>query len=844
MKKLNLYSLQFADSLKIKQHHIVYLFNETGAGKTLTAGMSVLNEYEHEYEQYNFSKNKPMKVLVITVSDVVARQFRNEWENMLPFGEKYEYYIQADYINHHHSNIRKCTDKYNLVIIDEAHTMINQETLRYSTLKEIKAEKVIFMTATPVRYGEESLEAYYSLGCDMMRKSACPDEISAKKLEAYNQEHFLPSNLDLNFPVSRYMKDTVERAQSHTVTVLKRAEPIIKKCENRFIGAAEAIKEQLEKGNRCLVFVDTVNGGHSQLNLLKETLIKKFSLAKEDITDIPADRKEELKAFDVNSDAFNPESKIPYVLIVTKFAEAGVNLSAFNRIVHVSLPGVSSTIEQRFGRIDRILTKNGEKNLETLYGKSIKELDIASVFICCNKTVTTSNFDTALNSFVSDCLSFLPSRNIMLTRDILNLYDEFNIDCTMKRLTSDDIKNAVNINWEQEPGSDFEILCCDCDYDITNSVLTEFFVWVNSLGIKKLKEKEKWELEKEKWELELTTDMMDLIIDEDVFKINTELKNVRNKENLKGFLVKLYEKLQENSQTKKKLRKNLSNFKLQNIAAPWNNVFYNNRKNAVIPEIQNVTLSDILKDLQNLEEYQKFSGAFDAYIGTASGKQTVPPGFYTYDKFSKRKENWNLKISETAVCFLEHVRISQGNIRNEYETHLEPLKIYVPLYVWYILFMHNMTENLPEFIEKAIFVHLARKFGGKTYKDTNIEEIILKLNNKCIPNISAVEGIFENWQVSDLESKIIIFCSLNHEKEKFLQYFCYAVDYTNRHNHEISVIDMFCAYAKFYKENKNLYYWRNNESSIVYGLKRFIFTDLNENLRDLRKWFTDFSTEE
>ena len=902
-KKMNLYYLQFADSLKITKHDIVYLFNETGAGKTITAGMSVLNLND-------FKKCK--EVLVITSSDSVAEQFRNDWNELLPFKE---YDISCKFINHDYRNIKKPEIQnkvYDVVVIDEAHTMINinhknrkykntkqeetehEKTERYDALEKIKAKKVIFMTATPIRYGSGMIHEYYYLGCQILQKADKLNQMNIKKLNSYSQEHFLPETLNLNFPVSRYMKDTVERTHTDNAVILERAEPIIAEALDRFVGAADVIENLVQEGHRCLVFIDTVNNDKEHNKISQRTKLETLlSEKKIPYCYIPAGEKAKLRYFDVNSQNFklkpNPElypnlypkdeadeqpvmkEKLPPVLILTKFAETGINLSAFDRIVNVSLSPVPATLEQRFGRIDRILTPDGCKNMMGLYGvKSLAELNIASAFICCRSSVSASNFNCAINEFVNHCLAAVPSRNIMLTRKLLEVYRNANDETMLRRMKIEEIKRLITLKWEPvndktivseqlkkllsdsgETKENAELQKLRCSYEGEDDAYMEFVAWVEELGIVK---------PKGTWKLERTQVMTDYLLLEEYSSLTQKLEEVSDDESLKEFLLTLYIELRKNQEARKELCKSLEKFQLQNenMKQPWNNVFYNDQKNIGMPNICHRELSVILQNLQKSNEYQKFKGAFDAYIKPLAGFSkpaeicSVPPGFYPYHEFSELEENWNLKMTETAKRFVEHVR----NSKTEYENYFEVLKnerIYAPLYVWYVLYRNEMTENLPEYIAPAMLLDMARKYNPTaSYNDEHAgipekwEKLIDTLNTVKIKNekLHEIEELFENCQVSDLDTKIQAFSDKN---------FYYAVAYVNQNNHldEISGADMFCAYAEFcaydkcyslHKKQELCFYKKNYTISTILNGHIFILFDRDKR-SELEAWLKDFYLE-
>lgn len=103
------------------------------------------------YNRYN--ENGCKGVLVITTNSVKeAAQFQNDWFSKLPFTEL-GFRGPVAVVNNHHSHLGSELHpmNYGLVIIDEAHKFRNEFTDRYSHLtKYVRAEKVVFLTATPI----------------------------------------------------------------------------------------------------------------------------------------------------------------------------------------------------------------------------------------------------------------------------------------------------------------------------------------------------------------------------------------------------------------------------------------------------------------------------------------------------------------------------------------------------------------------------------------------------------------------------------------------------------------------------------------------------------------------
>ena len=155
LDKLNLYPIQFSNCDRLRANDAVYIFDEVGSGKTISSGLMALDYLRN---------HKNEKVLIITINSLVKKlinseygQFLNDWKEKLPFTEN-ELEKRIEIVNNIYRNIP--SGKYGLVIIDEAHLFLNKETKRYKSLLEIEADKVVFLTATPIKENRNDLYTY------------------------------------------------------------------------------------------------------------------------------------------------------------------------------------------------------------------------------------------------------------------------------------------------------------------------------------------------------------------------------------------------------------------------------------------------------------------------------------------------------------------------------------------------------------------------------------------------------------------------------------------------------------------------------------------------------------
>lgn len=200
-QKVTLYPLQLANCDRLENNKAVYIFDEVGSGKTISAGLMALHYLYHYFYECKHSEQR--KILVITTSQLADNKdgpgpFRRIWFNKLPFSELLGT-VQLKVINYDYRNIQKVNryipnrgsnrikDNWDLVIIDEAHMFLRSDrakdnpkydTERYKELigrgekgGRIYAQKVVFLTATPIKNSLKDLNTYSDLAWKLTHPS-------------------------------------------------------------------------------------------------------------------------------------------------------------------------------------------------------------------------------------------------------------------------------------------------------------------------------------------------------------------------------------------------------------------------------------------------------------------------------------------------------------------------------------------------------------------------------------------------------------------------------------------------------------------------------------------------
>ncbi|MFF5995180.1 helicase-related protein [Lysinibacillus sp. KU-BSD001] len=406
---IDLYPIQFAHSDRLNKYgnDVVYIFDEVGSGKTISSGIMALDYLERN------NKN----VMVITTNSLARKneansygQFLKDWFQKLPFGYK-DYSSKITVVNNHYSKF-KTPISVGLLIIDEAHLFLNEDTERYLNLVEnIKADKVVFLTATPIKTGKEDLVTYTKIASKILGKKVSRDWID--NLDTFNKapNQLICSLFDLKLPVSRYFKDTIkaldkENSFKHTARRYETLTWNYNSLDSKNEVLANRIIELYNKSeeNRFVVFTRYVKKEAEKIGEYLKS--RGFINSNEQIENIPTyyivtgSNPQELGYF-------SKLDNLPNVLILTyQIAEQGVNLPGFNHIVNYHISSYPSALEQRYGRIDRIDSVSAE-----IYNCYL----INDAYLDTN----TFNFLTAIQTSLYSLLNYLPSRNTILSPRIL-----------------------------------------------------------------------------------------------------------------------------------------------------------------------------------------------------------------------------------------------------------------------------------------------------------------------------------------------------------------------------------------------------------------------------------------
>ena len=166
-------------------------------------------------------------------------------------------------------------------------------------------------------------------------------------------------------------------------------------------------------------------------------------------------------------DKYKGHDNLPTVLILTyQIAEQGVNLPGYNYVINYHVSAFPSALEQRFGRIDRL----GKK------GSMFPEINMCFL-IAEDWDTNTWNFYCAMSVYLRNLITYLPSKNTILSEEIVKKYisQKANVEKYIEKI-KDLLEKQINLiieyfleknSTDRDPDQGVE---CKCDRD-----LYEFF---------------------------------------------------------------------------------------------------------------------------------------------------------------------------------------------------------------------------------------------------------------------------------------------------------------------------------------------------------------------------------
>lgn len=418
---LTLYPHQVKSIQKVlfEMHGRALLADEVGLGKTIEAGL-ILKEY--------LIRGLVKKALILVPSSLVL-QWQRELSQKLfipAVAQKKEYMWEKEAIliasldtakrEPHRSIILQ--QKYDMLIIDEAHKLKNQKTVNYQFVKEVQKKFCLLLTATPIQNelselynlitllkpghlgsSEEFKEKYsegkresknekllqIKLNRVMIRHrkvdsgiilpkrnvitipiQLTPEErIFYEEVTDFVREQYLKRGMRATLPLITLQRELTSSKDAVYLSLVRMFEqlPPTSPIRER-IGQLVELGKQVKTNSKAMKVVELIKQINDKVILFTQfrgtmNYLQHF-LHQHGITSIPF-----RGGFGRNKKDWMKElfEKRAQVLVATEAGGEGINLQFCNQLINYDLPWNPMKIEQRIGRIHRL----GQERDVTIY---------------------------------------------------------------------------------------------------------------------------------------------------------------------------------------------------------------------------------------------------------------------------------------------------------------------------------------------------------------------------------------------------------------------------------------------------------------------------------------------
>lgn len=484
---------QALNALKLEKNDAVYIFDEVGCGKTLSAVMCAAKVWHDKKKE-----GKSCRILIITPG-AVFEGFKNTLHKA--FIDKTIIKFKSDLkgnddgiylVKYSWQAIEKIADQiskreiphFDLVILDEAHRIacnsmsqkaeqknqpdkfddaVRKDTKTFFYCSEILTEKVVMMTATPYKYDYELDRRNYGLLAYTMTKNSnnSYDKSFDPQLEEFVEYVYNPQSTDelrnalFDMNTSCYMKEIANELCLDSNCSFSDSGVSSNKVHKRNVDlwVKYDFNKKLEKTimnstdrDRYVIFVESYDDGDRICSALaknpelKGKVYFSMGLFDSEIKSEPNGekqtdegyikvKKDELFRFSTTD---RESDELPKVLVMTyQMGQEGINLPGFNHVINYSILPSSGSLEQRFGRIDRIDSVfAGEDSLTMIY-------------YC--KNAYDKNFLYflyAVQEYIERKMDIMPTKNVLLNDIVLGILEK-NINKSMEECEQhiDDLEN-------------------------------------------------------------------------------------------------------------------------------------------------------------------------------------------------------------------------------------------------------------------------------------------------------------------------------------------------------------------------------------------------------------------
>ncbi|MYL19754.1 DEAD/DEAH box helicase [Halobacillus litoralis] len=395
------HQIEAAETVVHQMNGRAILADEVGLGKTLEAGL-ILKEY--------MIRGRASKVLILTPASLV-----NQWIQEL--NEKF--YIQAasprkkqaswkewdvavtsiDMAKREHHREEILSQKYDFIIIDEAHKLKNHQTKNYQFVQSLKKTYCLLLTATPIQNklsdlfnlvsilkpgylgnltdfkkkyqkqarDEDHIQHIHSLVGQLMIRNRRKDtgldsskrKVRNERLTFTKEEAELYQSLEqlkADHPSFTWLTLAKELCSSREACYMslnqlkKKAAPEKQAVYDSFIEALGSLPHHVKAGR----MVDLIKEKEEKFIVFTEYRATQFYLQwylqQHGITSVPFSGKFNKSKRDWMKQLFQNKAQ---VMVATEAGGEGINLQFCHHMINYDLPWNPMRLEQRIGRIHR-----------------------------------------------------------------------------------------------------------------------------------------------------------------------------------------------------------------------------------------------------------------------------------------------------------------------------------------------------------------------------------------------------------------------------------------------------------------------------------------------------------
>ncbi|MYL37151.1 DEAD/DEAH box helicase [Halobacillus litoralis] len=395
------HQVEAAETVVHQMNGRAILADEVGLGKTLEAGL-ILKEY--------MIRGRASKVLILTPASLV-----NQWIQEL--NEKF--YIQAasprkkqaswkewdvavtsiDMAKREHHREEILSQKYDFIIIDEAHKLKNHQTKNYQFVQSLKKTYCLLLTATPIQNklsdlfnlvsilkpgylgnltdfkkkyqkqarDEDHIQHIHSLVGQLMIRNRRKDtgldsskrKVRNERLTFTKEEAELYQSLEqlkADHPSFTWLTLAKELCSSREACYMslnqlkKKAAPEKQAVYDSFIEALGSLPHHVKAGR----MVDLIKEKEEKFIVFTEYRATQFYLQwylqQHGITSVPFSGKFNKSKRDWMKQLFQNKAQ---VMVATEAGGEGINLQFCHHMINYDLPWNPMRLEQRIGRIHR-----------------------------------------------------------------------------------------------------------------------------------------------------------------------------------------------------------------------------------------------------------------------------------------------------------------------------------------------------------------------------------------------------------------------------------------------------------------------------------------------------------